>query len=78
MLPSQNTSEYHPKCVWAEQSMGNVFHARHTQSPINGIHCFKSTSQISALVDSIALSERVTDLPGAPQVEVRLKKKFET
>ena len=29
-------------------------------------------------VDSLALSERVTDLPGAPQVEVRLKKKFET
>ena len=28
--------------------------------------------------DSLALSERVTDLPGAPQVEVRLKKKFET
>ena len=27
MLPSQNTNEYHPKRVWTEQSMGNVFHA---------------------------------------------------
>lgn len=42
IFSSQNTYEQLPEFVWTELSMGNGFHAKHIQAPINGIHYFKS------------------------------------